>query len=83
VRQQKPELDHHVIWITHNEDRGACGFHLPSTAGPTGYINEKNLGNVKQLTAGCNITLRYEFGFADRLEDVPIICPNSRLSNVG
>ena len=83
VRQQKPELDHHVIWITHNEDRGACGFHLPSTAGPTGYSNEKNLGNLKHLPAGCNATLRYDFGFADRLEDVPIICTKSRLSNVG
>jgi len=72
VSQDAPELDHHVIWMTHNRDRGACGFHLPSTAGPTGYENEKNLGNIKYLAAGDSVTLRYECGFADSLEDVPI-----------
>lgn len=72
VRQDSPELDHHVIWITHNRDRGACGFHLPATAGPTGFESEKALGNLKHLSAGGSVTLRYECGFADRLEDAPI-----------
>ncbi len=72
VRQDSPELDHHVVWITHDRDRGACGFHLPATAGPTGFEREKALGNVKRLPAGADTTLRYECGFADRLEDAPI-----------
>jgi hypothetical protein len=72
VRQDSPELDHHVIWITHNRDRGACGFHLPATAGPTGLASEKAQGNLKRLPAGGGVTLRYECGFADRLGDAPI-----------
>lgn len=72
VRQESPELDHHVVWITHNRDRGACGFHLPATAGPTGFQSEKALGNLKHLAAGDSVTLCYECGFADRLEDAPI-----------
>lgn len=72
VRQESPELDHHVVWITHNRDRGACGFHLPATAGPTGFEREKALGNLKHLAAGDSVTLCYECGFADRLEDAPI-----------
>lgn len=72
VRQDSPELDHHVIWITHNHDRGACGFHLPSTAGPTGFGNEKALGNLKNLPAGGGVTLRYACGYADNGHCVPI-----------
>ncbi len=71
VRQETPELDHHVFWMTHNADRGACGFHLPSTAGPTGFESEKALGNIKQLGPGGSVTLRYACGFCDRLSDVP------------
>lgn len=71
VCQEKPALDHHVIWITHNGDRGACGFHLPSTAGPTGFESEKAQGNIKHLQPGSSVILRYACGFSDRLEDVP------------
>jgi hypothetical protein len=72
VRQESPELDHYVIWITHNGDRGACGFHLPATAGPSGFESEKAFGNLKRLPAGGSIVLRYECGFAEKLEDAPI-----------
>jgi hypothetical protein len=72
VSQETTELDHYVIWITHNADRGACGFHLPSTAGPRGFVAEKALGNVKQLAPLSNVTLRYACGFRDRLDDVPV-----------
>lgn len=72
VRQESPELDHHVVWITHNDDRGACGFHLPATAGPTGFESEKAQGNLKHLPAGGSAILRYDCGFADRLADAPI-----------
>jgi len=71
VSQESPELDHHVVWITHNQDRGALGFHLPSTAGPTGYANEKAKGNIKYLSPTSSITLCYDCGFADKIEDVP------------
>ncbi len=72
VRQEKSALDHHVIWITHNADRGACGFHLPSTAGPGGFESEKVQGNIKHLMPGSNVTLRYACGVSDRLDDVPV-----------
>ena len=73
VHQESAELDHHIVWITHNGDRGACGFHLPSTAGPRGFDREKVLGNVKKLAAGDSVTLSYEFGFSDKLEDAPVV----------
>lgn len=72
VSQETSGLDHHVLWITHTADRGACGFQLPSTAGPTGFENEKALGNIKHLPPGGGITLRYACGFCDRLEDAHI-----------
>ena len=72
VSQETRELDHYVIWITHNVDRGACGFHLPSTAGPRGLAAEKALGNVKQLAPGGDVTLRYACGFRDKLEEAPV-----------
>ena len=72
VSQETDELDHYVIWITHNVDRGACGFHLPSTAGPRGLAAEKALGNVKQLAPGGEATLRYSCGFRDNVEDAPV-----------
>jgi hypothetical protein len=72
VSQETRELDHYVIWITHNVDRGACGFHLPSTAGPRGLAAEKALGNVKRLAPGGDVTLRYACGFCDKLEDAPV-----------
>ena len=72
VSQATEILDHHVIWITHNADRGACGFHLPSTAGPTGFENEKALGSIKQLQPRSGVTLRFACGFCDRMEDAPV-----------
>lgn len=57
-------LDHTVIWITHNKDRGACGFALPSTAGPRGKTVEQSLGNLKHLAAGETIHMTYAFGNA-------------------
>jgi len=72
VRQETPALDHHVIWITHTEDRGACGFHLPSTAGPEGFESEKAQGNIKHLMPGSKITLRYACGFSDSLGETPV-----------
>jgi hypothetical protein len=73
VCQETSLLDHHVIWITHNEDRGACGFHLPSTAGPDGLRSEKARGTVKQLMAKSSLALRFACGFCDSLDDVPFI----------
>jgi hypothetical protein len=73
VCQETSPLDHHVIWITHNEDRGACGFHLPSTAGPDGLRSENARGTVKQLMAKSSLTLRFACGFCDSLDDVPFI----------
>ncbi|MFZ4614950.1 MAG: DUF4432 family protein [Rectinemataceae bacterium] len=75
VSQEGPSLDHHVVWITHNEDRGACGFHLPSTDGPDGYRSEKARGTVKQLPARGSITMKYSCGYGDSLGAVPFICP--------
>lgn len=72
VRQDTSMLDHHVVWITHTADRGACGFHLPSTAGPTGFENEKAQGTIKHLQAGSSVRLRYACGFCDRLDKVPV-----------
>ncbi|MGA2547475.1 MAG: DUF4432 family protein [Rectinemataceae bacterium] len=72
VSQETPVLDHHVIWITHNADRGACGFHLPSTAGPEGFEREKAKGNIKHLMPGSSVTMRYACGFSDTLDEVPI-----------
>lgn len=72
VCQETSVLDHHVMWMTHNADRGACGFHLPSTAGPTGFESEKAQGNIKHLAPGSEVTLRYACGFSNRLDDVPV-----------
>jgi hypothetical protein len=72
VSQETPVLDHHVIWITHTADRGACGFHLPSTAGPEGFEREKAKGNIKHLMPGSGVTLNYACGFSDRLDEVPV-----------
>jgi hypothetical protein len=72
VSQGSRELDHYVIWITHSADRGACGFQLPSTAGPRGFEAEKALGNIKRLSPGETVTMRYACGFCDAQDDVPI-----------
>ena len=72
VCQDTSTLDHFVVWITHNADRGACGFHLPSTAGPGGFESEKARGNIKHLPPGSCITLRYACGFSEKLDDVPV-----------
>lgn len=68
-----PSLDHHVVWITHNEDRDACGFHLPSTDGPDGYRSKKARGTVKQLPARGSVTMKYFCGFGDSLAAIPFI----------
>ena len=72
VRQGTAELDHHVIWMTHTPDRGACGFHLPSTAGPRGLAAERALGNVKRLAPGGSATLSYSLGYCDAGGEAPL-----------
>jgi hypothetical protein len=72
ARQETAGLDHHVIWMTHAPGRGACGFHLPSTAGLRGLEAEKALGNVKRLAPGESVTLRYACGYCDRAADAPV-----------
>ncbi|MEI6387064.1 MAG: DUF4432 family protein [Spirochaetota bacterium] len=74
VCQEGPSLDHHVVWITHNEDRGACGFHLPSTGGPDGYRSEKARGTVKQLSARGSVTMKYSCGYGDSRAALPFVC---------
>jgi len=37
-----------------------------------GFETEKAFGNLKHLPASGNVTLRYECGFGDRLENAPI-----------
>lgn len=59
------QLDHTVIWITHTKDRGACGFSMPATAGPTGYASEFKQGNVKVISGGETIRLQYAFGYSE------------------
>lgn len=72
VSQEKQGLDHYVVWMTRTADRGACGFQLPSTAGPRGFEAEKALGNIKRLPAGEAATLRFACGFCDGQSDLPI-----------
>jgi hypothetical protein len=72
VSQEVSALDHHVLWITHNADRGACGFHLPSTAGSDGFTSELGRGNIKHLMPGSNVTFRYDCGFSDKMNEVPV-----------
>jgi len=70
VASRTVPLDHTVIWITHNKDRGACGFALPATAGPRGKSAEQALGNLKYLAAKETIHMTYAFGYAlDTLEN--------------
>jgi hypothetical protein len=63
VRQEKSLLDHHVIWITNTPDRGACGFHLPSTSGPDGLAAERAAGDVKVLRPRETVRMAYSFGY--------------------
>lgn len=58
-------LDHTVIWLTQTPDRKAAGFALPATSGPTGFTNEKKMGNGKVLPGKQSITLWYAFGVGD------------------
>lgn len=57
-------LDHTVLWVTKTPDRSACGFSLPSTAGPTGVSSETAKGNIKELAPGKTVHLRYAFGLS-------------------
>ncbi len=56
-------LDHTVAWLTKTPDRSACGFALPSTAGPRGLTEETRQGTVKALEPESQVIFRYIFGF--------------------
>ena len=58
-------LDHTVVWLTQTPDRKAAGFALPATSGPTGFTNEKNMGNIKVLHAKEQVDFWYAFGVGD------------------
>ena len=62
VTQDTKNLNHTVLWMTHNQDRGACGFALPSTAGPEGKNAESNMKNVRTLCYNEEVTLHFSFG---------------------
>ena len=64
VTQKLNTLDHTVAWMTHNDDRGACGFALPATAGPEGKTIETKLGNVKTLPHNEEVSLQFSFGIS-------------------
>ena len=72
VSQEKTGLDHYVVWMTRTADRGACGFQLPSTAGPRGFEAEKALGNIKSLSPGEEARLRFACGFCDARGGSPL-----------
>jgi hypothetical protein len=61
-------LDHTVVWLTKTPDRLACGFCLPSTAGPRGFLSEEKLGNVKTLEVGESVKFQYVFGLEKKNE---------------
>ncbi|MGD1831758.1 MAG: hypothetical protein ACPKOP_00280 [Sphaerochaetaceae bacterium] len=63
VSQQTKGLDHTVMWMTHNADRGANGFALPATAGPEGKNIERALKKVKTLKAKGSVRFEYAFGY--------------------
>lgn len=60
------QLDHTVAWLTKTPDRSACGFALPSTAGPRGLSEETRQGTVKSLDPKAQITFRYIFGLNEK-----------------
>lgn len=63
-------LNHTVAWLSKTPDRSACGFSLPSTAGPRGYMREKELGNIKILNSGKTIKFQYVFGIDKNNETI-------------
>ena len=65
VSQNRDTLDHTVMWMTHNPDRGACGFALPSTAGPEGKGIETTYNNIKTLKPHEKVIFEYGFGYSD------------------
>jgi hypothetical protein len=65
VRPQSPLLDHHVIWISSTPDRGACGFHLPSTAAPDGLAAARAAGDLKLIPPRGTSKMTYSFGYND------------------
>ena len=58
-------LDHTVVWMTKTLDRSACGFSLPSTAGPRGLLAETTHGNIKKLEPKESIRLQFACGIDD------------------
>ena len=65
VRHGSPLLDHHVVWITSTPDRGACGFHLPSTAAPDGLAAARTAGELKLIPPRGTAKMAYSFGYND------------------
>lgn len=65
VRHGKTPLDHQVVWITNTPDRGACGFHLPSTGGPEGLAAARAAGEVKIIQPRETARISYSFGYKD------------------
>jgi hypothetical protein len=61
-------LDHTVAWLTKTPDRSACGFALPSTAGPRGLAEETRQGTVKTLNPKEQVTFRYIVGLDDKTQ---------------
>lgn len=59
-------LDHTVAWLTKTPDRSACGFALPSTAGPRGLAEETRQGTVKLLNPKETATFRFIVGLDDK-----------------
>jgi len=62
-------LDHTVAWLTKTPDRGACGFSLPATSGPTGFYHEKQKGNIKTLAGKDKVHLWFGFGVSSPYRD--------------
>ncbi len=66
------ELDHTVIWLSKTPDRSACGFSLPSTAGPRGFAEESRQNNIKTLESGKSVRFQYVFGLEKQTEDIKL-----------
>ncbi len=62
IRHRPAQLDKVTRWICRTPDQDALGLALLATAGPEGYLAEKNKGNLKSLPGKGVFKIEMEMG---------------------
>jgi len=62
VRHRPAEFKNSLRWICRSSDQRALGLLLPSTAEPSGYLAEREKGNLLKLAPGESLNFTYQCG---------------------